>query len=422
MFGSWNLLWFPVQAGHNPVDTLHNRHRLSTDKPKGYSSKTWIVTVISRINLFYLITLLCTAVLAYFYPPLKDPSAYAKSEYALPAPDKSSPFFEQQFLNPAGQPPSVHAGSLTQLANGDLLAAWFGGSREGAADVAIYTARYDAKVKEWSIPVAVTDRQRTSRELGRYVRKLGNPVIYADQQGRVWLFYVTVSIGGWAGSSITIKVSENGGRRWSQASRLVTSPFLNISTLVKGSPIALENGALLLPVYHEFANKFAEVLHLDPEGQLRATYHMTRRPQAIQPWIVPDSASRARAFYRRAGDAPPRVLTNESLVSGNHWNHLEATDAPNPGAAVAVIRAFDGSYLMAYNPLEGNRNRLALARSTDGLHWKQIRELESGGPGDEFSYPYLIRGREGRYHLIYTWQRKRMRHVVFNQAWLEAES
>ena len=379
--------------------------------------------MISRINIFYLITLLCAAVLAYFYPPLKAPPAFAQNEYLLPdIKAGKAPVFKAEFLNPEGQPPSVHAGSLTRLANGDLLAAWFGGSREGAADVAIYTARFDSGEKEWSVPVAVTDRQRSSRELGRYVRKLGNPVIYTDQQGRAWLYYVTVSLGGWAGSSISVKVSDNGGRRWSRATRLVTSPFLNVSTLVKGSPIALEDKQTLLPVYHEFANKFGEALHLDNKGKLIATYRMSQSPQAIQPWIVPDSASRARAFYRRAGDAPPRVLTNQSLVSGNRWNRLEATDAPNPGASVAVIRAFDGSYLMAYNPLEGNRNQLALARSEDGLRWTKIRDLENGGAGDEYSYPYLIRGRAGRYHLIYTWQRKRMRHVVFNQAWLEAQS
>jgi len=46
-------------------------------------------------------------------------------------------------------------------------------------------------------------------------------------------------------------------------------------------------------------------------------------------------------------------------------------------------------------------------------------ELESGDSGDEFSYPFLVRTRAGEYHLIYTWQRRRMAHVRFNDAWLE---
>ena len=39
----------------------------------------------------------------------------------------------------------VHSSSVTALPGGDLMAVWFAGSREGAADVQIRTARYDAK-------------------------------------------------------------------------------------------------------------------------------------------------------------------------------------------------------------------------------------------------------------------------------------
>lgn len=379
--------------------------------------------MLTRLNILYIASLICAGVLTYFYPPLSAPPVFSDSEYRFTAPSQTQkPHLEQYFLNPLNEPPSVHAGSLTQLPGGEIIAAWFGGSREGAADVAIYTARFDAAQQEWSTPVVVTDRLRTSRELGRYVRKLGNPVIYADQKGRVWLYYVTVSLGGWAGSSITVKVSENGGRRWSKAQRLVTSPFLNVSTLVKGSPIALEQGQLLLPVYHEMINKFGEVLQLDARNRLIAKYRMTHQPQAIQPWVVPRSATRASAFYRRAGDAPPRVLVNQSNVSSKYWNGLSPSDAPNPGASVSVIRGHDGHFLMAYNPQESNRTQLALARSSDGLHWEKLRDLELGKDGDEFSYPYLVRGQNDHYHLIYTWQRKRMRHLIFNQAWLEEAS
>jgi len=379
--------------------------------------------VLSRLNILYITSLACAGVLTYFYPALTAPPAYSKAEYRFLEPSQAQETrLEQYFLNPLDDPPSVHAGSLTQLPDGEVIAAWFGGSREGAADVAIYTARFDASQQEWSAPVVVTDRLRTSRELGRYVRKLGNPVIYADQQGRVWLYYVTVSLGGWAGSSITVKVSENGGRRWSTAQRLVTSPFLNVSTLVKGSPIALEQGQLLLPVYHEMINKFGEVLQLDPRNRLIAKYRMTHQPQAIQPWVVPQSGTRATAFYRRSGNAPPRVLVNHSNVSSKHWGPLKPGNAPNPGASVSVIRGHDGHYLMAYNPQESNRTQLALARSSDGLHWEKLRDLELGKDDDEFSYPYLIRGQNDNYHLIYTWQRKRMRHLIFNQTWLEEAS
>ena len=43
--------------------------------------------------------------------------------------------------------------------------------------------------------------------------------------------------------------------------------------------------------------------------------------------------------------------------------------------------------------------------------------IESGR-GKEYSYPCLTEGRDGRIHLSYTWERKRIRHVEFNLAWL----
>ena len=42
----------------------------------------------------------------------------------------------------------VHSSSVTALPGGDLMAVWFAGSREGAADVQVRTARFDARSGE----------------------------------------------------------------------------------------------------------------------------------------------------------------------------------------------------------------------------------------------------------------------------------
>jgi predicted neuraminidase len=376
----------------------------------------------TRLNLIYL-ALLVAALLALLLTPSAEPvsSKFAEAEYRSELWPAQSAAVYTRFLNTPEKPPSVHAASVTQLDNGDVLAVWFGGSREGAADVAIYSRRYRADINKWTPPIVITDRERTARELGRHIRKLGNPVIYTDAQGGVWLYYVTVSLGGWAGSSITVKYSDNNGRRWTPAQRLVTSPFLNISTLVKGSPIRMDNGQLVLPVYHEFITKFGELLHLDEQGRLLYKTRMTNGPKALQPWVVAGSEDRAVAFYRRAGNAPPRVLKNETLNGGASWTRLRATEEFNPGSAVSVIRTHDGSLLMAYNPMKGNRYKLALARSEDGETWEQLRMLESGTGENEYSYPYLARGNTGDYHLVYTWNRELIRYLRFNDAWLLQE-
>lgn len=94
-------------------------------------------------------------------------------------------------------------------------------------------------------------REQTQKDLNRYIKKLGNSVVTIDDSKRFWLFYVSVSVGGWTGSSINVKWSDD-GIQWTPAKRLITSPFLNLSTLVKGNPIIYSNGHLLVLAYHEF--------------------------------------------------------------------------------------------------------------------------------------------------------------------------
>ncbi|MEO2018633.1 MAG: sialidase family protein [Fuerstiella sp.] len=344
---------------------------------------------------------------------------FAASEFAFTTPPETVPTYTNSFVQPVGEAPSVHAGTITQLNDGQLLAAWFGGAREGAKDVDIYCSRRLNQSQEWTPPTIIASREQTTRDLRRYIKKLGNPILFADTKGRVWLFYVTVSVGGWSGSSITVRYSDDNGKSWSTANRLVTSPFLNVSTLVKGSPVQCESGHLLLPVYHEFVRKFGEVLTIDSNGQVVNKTRLTAHGGAIQPWLVPLDPQRSKAFYRNSGGTSHATLSNElPNVFAAECEAVEATNIPNPDSAVAVIRRHNGGFLMACNPTNVGRHQLSLAVSTDGQNWKLIHDIEHGDPPDEFSYPYLIKGNLDDYHLIYTWKRTKMRHVVFNEQWL----
>ena len=48
----------------------------------------------------------------------------------------------------------------------------------------------------------------------------------------------------------------------------------------------------------------------------------------------------------------------------------------------------------------------------------KARVRANGGCGFEFSYPYLIQARNGDFHLTYTWNRVFIKHVTFDQIWL----
>jgi predicted neuraminidase len=345
------------------------------------------------------------------------PARFAEAEYRQAAFAPAAPLFERRFIYREGPTAKAHSGTLLELDDGGLMAAWFGGSREGARDVAILAARWNGG--DWSPPFVLTDRQASERELGRGLKKLGNPVLHRDRQGELWLFYVTVSTGGWSTSSISYKRSSDGGHSWQPARRLVSSPFANLSTLVRTRPLDLADGGMALPVYHELAGKFGELLRLDPNGRILSKARMGGGRSAIQPSLVARGPEDALALLRRVGNSPRQVLLSRSDDGGANWSALQSTELPNPDASVAALNSGDGGILLVYNPNRQGRNRLSLAHSPDGIHWRGLAELENGAADEEFSYPYLIRGRSGDYHLIYTWRRERMVHLRFNQAWLE---
>jgi hypothetical protein len=69
-----------------------------------------------------------------------------------------TPRFERGWVSPKAQLAHVHCSMVSALPSGDLLALWYGGSREGAADVAVFTSRMTAGTKTWGPPVKVLDR------------------------------------------------------------------------------------------------------------------------------------------------------------------------------------------------------------------------------------------------------------------------
>jgi predicted neuraminidase len=315
----------------------------------------------------------------------------------------------------SGATPSVHSATAVEIQGGKILALWYGGSREGGEDVAIFDAVFDPETGRWSGEERVTTREETSADLGRYVKKLGNPVVARDARGRLWLFYVSVSMGGWSGSAINYRISEDEGSTWGQASRLVTSPFLNLSTLVRGPALLCRDGTLLLPVYHELLGKFGELLRISPGGEVLDKVRLSRGRSSLQPVVVPLGARDALAFLRRSGSSPARILAAETRDAGRDWSEIHPTPLPNPDAAVAALALGDaGPLLVAFNDSETDRSNLTFAASMDrGRSFRAVHVLDPprAEPGAELSYPWLLASSTGDLHLLYSWNRSRIVHV-----------
>lgn len=366
------------------------------------------------------------------HPSLRDP-APIQPDFANPL-ESVTPLRAVAARLPAGfvwsdlprPTPSAHAATLTEVlpakgapeAPTRLMAAWFGGTREGAADVSLYQSDWTVG-HAWQPATELMTRQSVQAQMGRNIRKLGNPLLMAEP-GRLHLYFVSVSYGGWAGSAINRSLSTNGGQSWSVPKRLIASPFFNLSTLVRNPGVWYTDGSLGLPVYHEFINKHGEWLHLAADGRVLDKSRMAMPRATLQPAVVALTETHAVAALRDAGPGDNHVQWSESLDGGQSWSQQSAREIPNPNSAAAMIGLQDGTLLMACNPISGNRNRLSLLRSTDrGLTWSLVRVVEeSADDRDEFSYPALLQDRQGHIHLLYTWKRQGIRHASFTQAWL----
>jgi predicted neuraminidase len=316
--------------------------------------------------------------------------------------------------NPAA---SAHSVSLVDLGDGKLGAAWFAGSREGADDVSIVFSSFDGR--QWTPPVPIVSNEKVESDEFRVNRKLGNPVLWREGPARLHLWFVTVSYGGWAGSSLNHQISGDLGKHWQKAEKLVTSPFLNISTLVRTPPLPLADGGFALPVYHEFLAKHPEWLRLDATGRVVDKQALGGARRQIQPSAVALDAGHGLLLTRDAGSGRHAIHLSRTTDGGQNWSPLAALALPNPDASVAMTRLHDGRLLLVYNPISGGRDQLALALSSDGVQWTPIHRLESGQGNDEFSYPAVLQMPDGRIHVAYTWQRQHIRQQIFTPGLLD---
>jgi predicted neuraminidase len=299
--------------------------------------------------------------------------------------------------------PTNHAAALTAF--------WFAGDRESAANVQIAASQFDRATLQWTAARLVVDRFAMGQQVGFGLRRLGNPVAWADGSGRMHLFVVATGWGGWAASRVLHLRQSSAG---SSLAELVFEPvrvlplswLWNTSYLVRNAPLQLEDGGMVLPVYFELGTKYPVTLRFDHDGAFLGQTRMSRRTHLLQPTVVAQSAQQWLAFMR---DVRPngKIGVAQTMDGGQHWADLPDLALDNPDAAVAAIGAGDGSVLLVHNPSVNSRSALDLSRSADGLQWARVKTLEQGAPPAEFSYPAMAWA-DGNLWVTYTAGRKRI--------------
>jgi predicted neuraminidase len=310
-----------------------------------------------------------------------------------------------------------HPAAITELNNGDLYLAYFGGSGEYGDDTAVYGSRRPKGSARWTPPKVIADTPR---------RGEGNPVVWQAPDGLVWLFYVNRYGDTWSSSRIKVKISTDQAHTWSDSFMLT----MEAGTMVRGQPIVLSGGDYLLGVYFETGEDREATapdtksffLRYDVKAKTWSeTNRITSRTGNLQPSPVQITDDFLIAYCRPGGGFIDRkdsyLVRSESHDGGRTFaDGIDDTRFQNPNSAADCIKLKNGHLLLVYNDSMKDRSPLTVAISTDNdKTYPHQRNIMEGH--EPFAYPYAIQTKDGLIHIIFTSNdRTVINHATFQES------
>jgi len=311
-----------------------------------------------------------------------------------------------EFIYDKAPYPSCHAVTIEEITNGDMIAAWFGGTHERHPDVGIWVSKL--KNGKWTEGVEVANG--VQNDTLRY--PTWNPVLYQIPKGDLMLFYkIGPSPSTWWGMIIR---SSDGGETWSKPEKMPDG-YLGP---IKNKPELLANGTLLCPSSIEGDGWRLRMEYTPDFGK---TWFMTdtisrgeNKINAIQPSILFHKKGSLQVIGRTRNRA---LFSTFSSDNGKTWSDIELLNMPNNNSGTDAVTMKNGQHLLVYNHVlppgdspKGSRTPLNLAISNDGINWNASVVLEDSEIS-QYSYPSIMQSSDGMIHIVYTWRRERLKYV-----------
>lgn len=325
----------------------------------------------------------------------------------------ASAILQSEYLYDSAPFPEVHASTIEETPQG-LVCSFFGGTEESNNDVGIWVTRHlDGK---WTPPVEVANgiQHKTLRH------PCWNPVLFQQPNGPLQLYYKCgPSPSTWWGM---LTESSDCGATWSRPVRLPET----IDGPVKNKPVLLKNGSLLCGCSTEHNDQW--VVHFEITRDQGRSWervgpvHKATDFGAIQPTILTRADGSLIALSRSRQGCITQVTSTDN---GQNWSPMTRTSLPNPNSGIDGVTLKQGKHLLVYNHTQRNvgqpraRGLLNVALSEDGEHWSAALVLENSL--FEYSYPAVIQTSDGLVHILYTWRRQKVRHVIVDPTKLYSE-
>jgi predicted neuraminidase len=318
-----------------------------------------------------------------------------------------------EFIYESAPFPEAHASTIAETPEG-LIAAWFGGTKEGHKDVCIWTSHL--KKGKWTTPAMAADGVLSDSV--RYA--CYNPVLYQVPNGELLLFYkIGPNVAGWTG---WLKRSKDNGHTWSER-EAIPQGYLGP---IKNKP-ELINGVLICPSSTE---KNGWKVHFEYTGDWGKTWTKSEpindgiEYSAIQPSILKYRDGDLQVIGRTRNTV---IFQSWSKDNGKTWSEMSALDLPNNNSGTDAVALKDGRQLLVYNHVlpdstwvrgKGPRTPLNVSLSKEGKKWYAALVLEDS-PISQYSYPSVIQSKDGMVHIVYTWRRQKIKYVKIDPSKLK---
>lgn len=331
--------------------------------------------------------------------------------FSVDIPSSHPAIVKDEFLYTKAPFPEAHASTIVETKKGDLVVAYFSGTKERNPDVCIWVSRKPKGADVWSAPMMVADGVFPE---GRHA--CWNPVLYEMPDGELWLFFkIGPSVSEWTG---WLTKSKDGGKTWSKREPLpdgFLGPIKNKPELINGRllcPSSTEdNGWRFHMEIYDLKTKQWKYVPVESTEAIKTDDNQLHPIDCIQPSILKLKDGRLQVLMRTHN---AHIATSYSSDNGNTWTAVTLLDIENNQSGTDAVTLQDGRHVLIYNNFEtlpltkkGVRTPCSIALSDDGTHWHHALTLEDS-PIDQYSYPAIIQGRDGTLHCVYTWRRQRI--------------
>jgi len=281
------------------------------------------------------------------------------------------------------------------------LAAWYAYPEEEYKDAQLVLAR--------QVQGATGPRWGPSQTiLPPSVYSHGNPVLFLAPKGRIYLFFVGLKGSYWNDADLQAVSSNDDGHTWTDP----VSFQLPAGTMVRGTPLVGEQDELLLPMYEERSKESILLVSEPPYHTWRMGYRFGD-PPLIQPTLVREAHEGLTMYFRPTQD-PKRIWRSVSRNEGKTWSNPIQTPLPNPLSGISAVSGGGVTALIYNHTTEHRRYPLSVSVTQDmGVTWSQPWHFEN--VEHEVSYPCFIHDGKGRFHGLYSFNRRMIKYVTFSE-------